>query len=289
MPANEMSSGDFVTEITAQNFQTDVVEKSQQVPVIMEFYAEGAAPSDELSKLLGVLIPSYQGKLFWARVNVQANQQLVQQLGVRGLPTLKVVKGGQLLDNLEGPQTQAALSALFDQLTMSEGDQIRAQIAEYLSIGDRESAMAMLREMMVQEPLNASLKTELCDLMIQANQIQEAEALLASLPNDAEGIEKAKSRLHFVQQVSELGTIETLEALAISHPDDQSHLYHFACALVAADQIEAGLQVLLDMLRRDKSWSEDKARQTMIRVFELLGKGDPMASTYRRKMFTLMH
>jgi len=289
MPANEMSSGDFVTEITAQNFQTDVVEKSQQVPVIMEFYAEGAAPSDELSKLLGVLIPSYQGKLFWARVNVQANQQLVQQLGVRGLPTLKVVKGGQLLDNLEGPQTQAALSALFDQLTMSEGDQIRAQIAEYLSIGDRESAMAMLREMMVQEPLNASLKTELCDLMIQANQIQEAEALLASLPGDAEGIEKAKSRLHFVQQVSELDPIEALEALAISHPDDQFHLYHFACALVAADQIEAGLQVLLDMLRRDKSWSEDKARQTMIRVFELLGKGDPMASTYRRKMFTLMH
>ena len=289
MPANEMSSGDFVTEITAQNFQADVVEKSQQVPVIMEFYAEAAAPSDELSKLLGTLIPSYQGKLSWARVNVQANQQLVQQLGVRGLPTLKVVKGGQLLDNLEGPQTQAALSALFDQLTMSEGDQIRAQIAGYLSVGDRESAMAMLREMMVQEPLNASLKTELCDLMIQANQIQEAEALLASLPNDAEGIEKAKSRLHFVQQVSELGTIETLEALAISHPDDQSHLYHFACALVAADQIEAGLQVLLDMLRRDKSWSEDKARQTMIRVFELLGKGDPMASTYRRKMFTLMH
>ena len=91
------------------------------------------------------------------------------------------------------------------------------------------------------------------------------------------------------KQVSELGPIEALEALAISHPDDQSHLYHFACALVAADQIEAGLQVLLDMLRRDKSWSEDKARQTMIRVFELLGKGDPMASTYRRKMFTLMH
>ena len=289
MPANEMSPGDFVTEITAQNFQADVVEKSQQVPVIMEFYAEGAAPSDELSKLLGTLIPSYQGKLFWARVNVQANQQLVQQLGVRGLPTLKVVKGGQLLDNLEGPQTQGALSALFDQLTMSEGDQIRAQIAEYLSVGDRESAMAMLREMMVQEPLNASLKAELCDLMIQANQIQEAEALLASLPADAEGIEKAKSRLHFVQQVSDLGPIEALEALAVSNPDDQSHLYHFACALVAADQIEAGLQVLLDMLRRDKSWSEDKARQTMIRVFELLGKGDPMASTYRRKMFTLMH
>ena len=289
MPANEMSPGDFVAEITAQNFQADVVEKSQQVPVIMEFYAEGAAPSDELSKLLGTLIPSYQGKLFWARVNVQANQQLVQQLGVRGLPTLKVVKGGQLLDNLEGPQTQGALSALFDQLTMSEADQIRAQIAQYLSVGDRERAMEMLREMMVQEPLNVALKTELCDLMIQANQIQEAEALLGTLPNDAEGIEKAKSRLFFVQEASPLGPIEDLEALASAHPDYQSHLYHFACALVATDQIEAGLQVLLDMLRRDKSWSEDKARQTMIRVFELLGKGDPMASTYRRKMFTLMH
>jgi putative thioredoxin len=191
-----------------------------------------------------------------------------------GLPTLKVVKGGQLLDNLEGPQTQAALSALFDQLTMSEGDQIRAQIAQYLSVGDRDSAMGMLREMMAQEPNNVSLKTELADLMIQANQIQDAETLLASLPADADGIEKAKSRLHFVQQVSELGAIDA---------------YHFACALVASDQIEAGLQVLLDMLRQDKSWSDDKARHTLIRVFELLGKGDPMASSYRRKMFTLMH
>ncbi len=289
MPANEINPADFVTEITAQNFQTDVVEKSQESPVILEFYAEGAAPSDELSRLLGTLIPSYQGKLFWARVNVQANQQLVQQLGVRGLPTLKVVKGGQLLDNLEGPQTQAALSALFDQLTMSEGDQIRAQIAQYLSVGDRDSAMGMLREMMAQEPNNVSLKTELADLMIQANQIQDAETLLASLPADADGIEKAKSRLHFVQQVSELGAIDALEALAKAHPDDQSHLYHFACALVASDQIEAGLQVLLDMLRQDKSWSDDKARHTLIRVFELLGKGDPMASSYRRKMFTLMH
>jgi len=283
------TQAEFLIEVSAQNFQSEVVERSQQVPVILEFYANGAAPSEALSTLLCSLINGYQGKLMLARVDVQTNPQLVQQLGVRGLPTLKIVKDGQLIDSLEGPQEESNLRVLFDQLTISPAEQVRAQIAHYLSVGDRVSAMNMLKQMMVEEPSNLSLHTEYGDLLIQEGEIEQAERLISELPADAEGMAKVKSRLFFVKKVQDLGTLDALKALADSHPEDQSHQYHFACALVADDQIEAALSVLLNMLRLDRNWEEETARNTMIQVFELLGKGDALASAYRRKMFTLLH
>ncbi|MGB1340839.1 MAG: tetratricopeptide repeat protein [Pseudomonadales bacterium] len=289
MTISNQGSDNFVAEVDAQNFQAVVIEKSQQVPVILEFYAQGAAPSEALTAILSNLVQAYQGKIFWARVNVQTNPQIVQQLGVRGLPTIKIIREGQLLESLEGPQTEEQLRAHFDQLTMSPSDQIRAQIAHFVSLGDRESAMDMLREMMSQEPNNFSLHTELCDLMIQTQRIEEAETLLASLPNDAEGIEKARSRMYFVKFVQDLAPLNELARAAAEAPSDQDCLFKHACALVVDDQIEAALEVLLKMLGQDKTWQEDAARNTMIKVFELLGKGDPMASRYRRRMFTLLH
>ena len=289
MTISNPASDSFVAEVDAQNFQTAVIEKSQQVPVVLEFYAQGAAPSEALTAILSSLVQSYQGKIFWGRVNVQTNPQIVQQLGVRGLPTIKIVKDGQLLESLEGPQTEEQLRAQFDQITMSPSDQIRAQIAHFVSLGDRESAIDMLREMMSQEPNNFSLHTELCDLMIQTQRIEEAETLLVSLPKDAEGIEKAKSRLYFVKFVQDLAPLPELAQAASGAPSDQDSLFNHACALVVDDQIEAALEVLLKMLEQDKTWQEDTARNTMIKVFELLGKGDTLASRYRRKMFTLLH
>ena len=285
---SESQSGSKV-EISVQNFQSEVVDRSQQQPVVLEFYAAGAAPSEALSQILEGLIARYQGKLVWARVDVQANPQLVQQLGVRGLPTIKVVKEGQLVESLEGPQEEERLKSLFDQLTVSPAEQVRAQIAHYLSLGDRSSALAMLKQMMTEEPSNLSLHTEYCDLLVQEGAIEEAERLLSELPADAEGIGKAKSRLFFVKQVQALGDVASLKLLAETHAEDQQHLYHYACALVVEDQITEALDVLLNMLRLDKTWEADTARNTMIQVFDLLGKGDPLASAYRRKMFTLMH
>ena len=102
MTISNQASDSFVAEVDAQNFQATVIEKSQQVPVVLEFYAQGAAPSEALTATLSSLVQSYQGKIFWARVNVQTNPQIVQQLGVRGLPTIKIVKDGQLHESLEG-------------------------------------------------------------------------------------------------------------------------------------------------------------------------------------------
>lgn len=284
-----MNTATNVVEINVQNFQTEVVEKSNQLPIFLEFYAAGAEASDQLAPILARLATEYQGKFVLARVNIQENQQIVQQLQVRTLPTIKVIFQGQMAQNLEGPQDEATLRDLLEQLTMSPIERIREQIDFLLSQGDRTGAIAMLREAISQEPANHAMSVELADLLVMEDQIIEAQQLLAGLPQDTDGISKPRNRIEFIELSQTLPDLTSLRENYTSTPEDLTLAYQLAVRLIADDQIEDALNVLLDSLKRDKSFDEELARRTMIKVFELLGKGDALATAYRRKMFTFLH
>ena len=284
-----MLGSENIVEITVENFQTEVGEKSNQVPVVLEFYADNAGPSIEMSGLLKKLVASYQGKFVLARVNVQTNPQIAQQLQVRGLPTLKVISQGQLAESLEGPQDEASLRTLLDQLTMSPMEQIRGQLDVFLSEGDRVNAIGLLQKIIAEEPNNFSLHTELCDLLIMEDRIAEAKQILAGLPADADGINKTTTRLEFMEEITKLPGLDELKSRLAQEPNTLEDLFAFAQVLVVDNQMELALETLLTLLRQDKTWQDEAARKTMIKIFVLLGKGNELATTYRRKMFTLLH
>lgn len=277
-----------VVEISAQNFQNEVVEKSKQVPVLLEFYADEAEESRQLAPTLQKLAKEYGGKFALARVNIRENQQLVQQLQVRTLPTIKIIFQGQMADNLEGPQQESQLREILDQLTMSPIELIRGQIDELLSQGQRGTAIQLLQQAIQQEPNNYALQAELADLLVMENRIDDARQIIAGLPEDTDGVGKARNRIAFRDQASELPPIETLAKEAESAPDPGKRI-DLAVRLVADDQIEAALEQLLEALKQDRTFDEERARKTMIQVFELLGKGNELATAYRRKMFTFLY
>ena len=105
-----------VVEVSAENFQSEVAEKAAHTPVLLEFYAESPEANQEYSNLLRQLAGEYKGKFLLARVNIQNNRQLVQQLQVRTLPTVKVIFQGKMLQDLEGPQKLDQLRMLLDKL-----------------------------------------------------------------------------------------------------------------------------------------------------------------------------
>ena len=284
-----MNASPNIIEVSVQNFQTEVVEKSQQIPVFLEFYADGAEPSEQLAPILNKLATEFSEKIILARVDVQQNQQIVQQLAVRTLPTIKVIFQGQMAQDLEGPQEEATLRAMIEQLTMSSVERIREQIKVYLAQGHRTEAIELLQQVISEEPHNHALQTELSDLLIMENRIDEAKLILASLPTDAEGISKPQNRVAFIELANELPPLAELLTAREANEDDLQLQYDTAVRLIADDQIEAALEGLLVMLKKDKSFDDELARKTMIKVFELLGKGDAMATAYRRKMFTFLH
>ena len=284
-----MNASTNIIEVSVQNFQTEVVEKSQQIPVFLEFYADGAEPSEQLAPILNKLATEFSEKIILARVDVQQNQQIVQQLAVRTLPTVKVIFQGQMAQDLEGPQEEATLREMIEQLTMSSVERIREQIKIYLAQGQRAEAIELLQQVISEEPHNQALQTELSDLLIMENRIDEAKLILASLPTDAEGISKPQNRVAFIELASELPPLAELLTAREANEDDLQLQYNTAVRLIADDQIEAALEGLLIMLKKDKSFDDELARKTMIKVFELLGKGDAIATSYRRKMFTFLH
>jgi len=287
---SEISIGSSaIVSVNAQNFQDEVVEFSKQTPVFLEFYADGAEPSEQLSEILIRLAEEYKGKFRLARLDIQESPQLVQQLGIRGLPTLKVIFQGQIVQNLEGPQEETLLRQLLDELTQSPVERIREQIDQLLAMGDRNSAIELLRQLTEEEPNNHGLQVEMADLLIMEGQEAEARQIIATLPEDADGINKPKNRLAFMAEAADLPGADVLRITIESSPDDLMAQQHLAIRLIADDQIEEALGLLLDMMKEDRHFEEGLAQKTLVKVFDLLGKGNPLATEYRRKMFSLLH
>jgi len=284
-----MNASPNIIEVSVKGFQEDVVEKSRKIPVVLEFYAPGAEPSELLAPILSKLAGEFAGKILLGRVNVQENQQIVQQLAVRTLPTIKIIVNAQIAHNLEGDQSEAQLRDIIESLTMSPIERIREQVNQLLLAGNRQGAIQMLQEAISQEPKNYALQVELADLLVMESRIEEARQILVSLPADTVGIAKPQSRIEFSELSATLPTLAELSDSIAKHADDLALKYQLAVRLVANDQVEEALEVLLEMLKIDKTYDDALARRTMVKVFELLGKGDPTATAYRRKMFTFLH
>ena len=294
-----MNTSTHTVEINAQNFPSEVSEKSQQIPVLLEFYAEAAKESVAASGLLSRLVAEFQGKFILARVNIQENPQLVQQLGVRQLPTIKLIFQGQIALDQAGEINEPQLRSMLEQLTLSPMERIREEIDQLLAQGDRLQAISMLQEVIAEEPKNYGLHAELSDLLIQENQLEDARKILAALPEDSEGINRPRNRLAFIDEAETIPTASALESKiaddagqGASPPRLQARLqleYQLAIRLIVDGRIEQALETLLNMLKRDRLWEDEKARQTMIKVFDMLGRGDALATAYRRKMFAFLH
>lgn len=284
-----MNAVSNVVEVSVENFQTEVVEKSKAVPVLLEFYASESEPSQQLAPVLRRLAEEYKGKFLLGRVDIQQNQQLVQQLGVRTLPTIKIIFQGQMAESLEGPQDESRLREILDQLTMSSMEKVREQLDIFLKEGDRDNAITLLQQVIAEEPKNYELHTELCDLLIMEGRAEEAKQILAVIPADSAGINKPKNRLEFLESAASLAPAADLMSQIEALPDELQLRLDLATQLVAEDKIESALDHLLEILKKDREWEEQLARKTMIKVFDLLGKGSEMATAYRRKMFTYLH
>ena len=284
-----MNATASVVEVNVQNFQAEVVEKSKQVPVLLEFYADEAEQSRSFAPVLRKLADAYAGKFVLARVSIRENSQLVQQLGVRTLPTVKVIFQGQMVQNIEGPQPEDKLRAMLDQLTMSPVEMMRQQVDAMLAAGDRQGAIGMLQQAIEEEPKNYALHAELSDLLIMEDRIDEAKQILAALPADTDGINKPKNRIEFIERARDLPPLDALKASVDSDPGDLQAQIDLAVRLVAEDRMEAALEALLAVMKADREFQDEIARKTMIKVFDLLGKGNELATAYRRKMFTFLH
>ena len=275
--------------VTVETFQTEVVDRSQSMPVVVLFWAEQVPPSVQTKALLETLLDQYAGKFALALSDVATDQNLAQRLQVPGLPCIRVVHKGQIVDQLDGPAEEQQLRAILDQHTQSLDDAIAGDLQQVLERGDFETAIRLLQAAIEEEPNNQSLLVDLADVLVRKGDLEDARTVLASIKDDTAERQRPQTRLEFLEEAAGMPTLEELLSIVASDDADLEAKYQLAVCHVAAEEYEQALLVSLDILRADREFREDLGRTTMIRVFEVLGKGNELAGKYRRKMFNLMH
>ena len=161
-----------VFEIELPSFQADVVERSRRMPVVVLFWTDQVAPAAETKSVLERLAGQYQGKFALALSDIAKDQTLAQQLRVQAIPSIRVVKDGQIVEQMEGPQGENALRQLIDGLTQSPSDQLKTQLAAYLQAEDFDGALAVLQQAVQAEPGNTAFKVEWADVMLIQGDIE---------------------------------------------------------------------------------------------------------------------
>lgn len=284
-----MESTAPVFDVSPENFQSEVMERSRSMPVLLLFWAQQVPPSAEARRTLESLVGGYAGKVALGLVDVARDQMLAQQLRVQGLPSIRVVQDGQLAGQMDGPQTDSAYRELLDQLTLSSGEVLHAQLEHVLASGDFDTALGLLQQAINEEPNNQAFRCELADVLVRKGDLEDARQVLAGVPENTEERKRPQARLEFAEEAAGLDDAQTLAARVQADEGDLEAAYALAVRLVEAEQYEQALELALDILRRDRTFREDIGRLTLIRIFDVLGKGAPLAGTYRRRMFNFMH
>ena len=275
--------------VTVETFQTDVIDKSQSIPIVVFFWAEQIPQSVQGKSLLEQLLAEYQGKFVLALSDVAIDQNLAQRLQVQGLPSIRIIHLGQIVEQIDGPADETQLRPILDGLTESAADAIKGDLDHMMATGDFAGAVAALQESIQEEPKNQALRVELADVLVRKGDLDDARTVLASVPEGAADRERPQNRLEFVEEVAAMDSMEALEQAIVNQPADLETKYQLAIQLIVAEQYEQGLDRCMDILRTDREFRDDIGRLTMIRVFNMLGKGNETAGKYRRKMFNVMH
>lgn len=280
-----------VFDATAARFEADVIQYSLDTPVLIDFWAEWCNPCKTLGPILEKLAAEYNGAFKLAKVDVEAEQELGAAFQIRSIPTVVLVKGGQLVDGFQGALPEGQLREFLKAHGIEPAAEAEEDVAEAPAAAiDPQAEIKRLREVVAAEPEKNELKLDLALALLQVGDTREAETILDALPANLatdDRAMRARARLGFAALLKDAPTTAVLEAAIAADAGDLKARHLLGVHRIVSGETEAGLDEFLEMLRRDRSYQDGLARKTLIDAFRII-EDDDMVGRYRRKMSSLL-
>jgi putative thioredoxin len=281
-----------VFDATAQNFEAEVLQRSLQTPVLLDFWAEWCGPCKTLGPILEKLAGEFGGAFRLAKVDVEAEQELGAAFQIRSIPTVVLVKDGQLVDGFQGALPEGQLREFLKHHGIEPAAAAPEEPAEEPAAEtiDPQAEVARLRAEIEAAPDKAELKLDLALALLGTGAAAEAERLLDGLPanlaTDDRAV-RARARLGFAALLAGAPAPEALEAAIAADPGDLGARHLLGVHRIVAGRSEEGLEQFLEMLRRDRGFRDGLPRLALLDAFRVIEDVD-LVGRYRRSMASLL-
>jgi len=282
---------EHIVEINESNAQALLIDESFKRPVLIDFWAEWCEPCKNLMPILEKLAIEYGGAFLLAKVNADEQQMISSQFGVRSLPTVMVMKDGQPVDGFSGAQPELQVREVLDKYLPKSWDIQLQEAQTFIESQAYGEALPLLRQAFNDSREQANIALVLAETQIELNRLAEAEEVLKSIKMVDQGPEyhNVLARLELAQEAGKAPEIEALEQEYAKNPDDKNIAYLLAVQYSQHDFYGEALALLYGILQQDLSFNDGEARKVFTDVLAVLGKGDPLAVEYQRKMYTLLY
>ncbi len=274
----------LVFDVDQSEFETAVLERSMEVPVVVDFWAPWCGPCRVLGPVLERVVEEYQGKVLLAKVNVDENQELAAGFGIQGIPAVKIFKDGALATEFTGALPEPAVREVLGQVVPSREDELVLEADGLWSRGDAGKALAIYEHVLEESPQHPGALLGLGRGLLDADP-ERGLSLLDRVPPGGPERNEA-DRLIARQKLSEGdgADVESLRRELASAPDSLDLRFRLAQALAAEERYEEALEEFLAVLKKDRALEDDGARKAMVRIFEVLGPGNELADRSRSEM-----
>jgi len=283
-------------------FAADVLEASREVPVIVDFWAPWCGPCKQLGPVLEKAVTEAEGAVRLVKVNIDENPEIAQQLRIQSIPAVFAFKDGQPVDGFMGALPESQVKAFVSGLSGGGGhdhggpghaEEVLAIAAEAFAAGDINNAAQAFGHVLQDDPGNPKAVAGLATCYLKSGDIERAKTTLQLVRPDGaadDAIRAAEAELKLLESANQAprGEAEVLKAKLAADANDHQARFDLALALDSGGDREGALSELLEIVRRDRKWNDDAARQHIVTLFEAMGPTDPRTLDARRRLSAIL-
>jgi putative thioredoxin len=294
--AQAPGGADLIKNSSTQSFMADVIDASNDVPVIVDFWATWCGPCKTLGPMLEKAVKDAKGAVRLVKIDIDKNQALAQQMRIQSIPAVYAFKDGRPVDAFVGALPESEVKQFVARLGGAKGpspvEEALALAKETLAEGDIDRAAAIWTQVLKREPDNLEALAGLARAALAKKDLAKARQLLARIPAEAQNhadVVAAKTGLELAEAgAKSQGASGELKARLERDPKDHQARFDLAGALFAAGDREQAVDELLELVRRDRKWNEEAARKQLLKYFEAMGPTDPLTQSARRRLSSLL-
>jgi putative thioredoxin len=287
MPAPDTSAA-APLEITAANFEREVLLRSRELPVLVDFWATWCAPCRTLGPTLDKLARELSGRFVLAKVDIDKSPELAEVFRIQSVPTVLLLVDGRPVDGFLGVQPEAAVRKFLEPHLKAAPQAALEQATALAAEGRREDAVTLLRGHLRSKPDDAPARIALAQLLLELGKAEDARLVSEKLkPEDLES-DAGRALTARMQLAKSAGDLAELEGKVQAAPQDIGARVAYGKALLAAGRREDGLEQLYQAAQQDLHHDGDAPRKALIEAFTALGWEEPLTLEYQRRLSMLL-